>query len=75
MHDANSKGAINYLNLAREILQKNEMTMFSQKKNTLQWPIKKRALGRGLSILLKSPETDITSNEPNKESKVAGSVN
>ena len=26
MHDANSKGAINYLNLAREILQKNEMT-------------------------------------------------
>lgn len=26
MHDAASKGAINYLNLAREILQKNEMT-------------------------------------------------
>jgi chromosome partitioning protein len=26
MHDASSKGAINYLNLAREILQKNEMT-------------------------------------------------
>jgi chromosome partitioning protein len=26
MHDATSKGAINYLNLAREILQKNEMT-------------------------------------------------
>ena len=36
---------------------------------------KKRALGRGLSILLKSPETDITSNEPISESKVAGSVN
>ena len=32
MHDANSKGAINYLNLAREILQKNEMTDFNQKK-------------------------------------------
>lgn len=26
MHDADSTGAINYLNLAREILQKNEMT-------------------------------------------------
>ncbi len=26
MHDVNSTGAINYLNLAREILQKNEMT-------------------------------------------------
>ena len=30
MHDANSKGAINYLNLAREILQKNKMTKFIQ---------------------------------------------
>ncbi|MFZ1617011.1 MAG: ParA family protein, partial [Flavobacteriales bacterium] len=26
MHDASSKGAVNYLNLAREILQKNDMT-------------------------------------------------
>jgi chromosome partitioning protein len=26
MHDASSKGAVNYLNLAREILQKNNMT-------------------------------------------------
>lgn len=26
MHDASSKGAVNYLNLAREILQKNKMT-------------------------------------------------
>jgi chromosome partitioning protein len=26
MHDADSVGAINYLNLAREILQKNNMT-------------------------------------------------
>ena len=26
MHDATSKGAVNYLNLAREILQKNNMT-------------------------------------------------
>lgn len=36
---------------------------------------KKRVLGRGLSALLKNPETDITSNEPISESKVAGSVN
>jgi chromosome partitioning protein len=26
MHDINSSGAINYLNLAREILQKNDLT-------------------------------------------------
>jgi chromosome partitioning protein len=26
MHDAASKGAINYLNFAREILQKNNLT-------------------------------------------------
>lgn len=36
---------------------------------------KKRALGRGLSALLKNPETDITSNDPISKSKVAGSVN
>ena len=30
MHDASSKGAVNYLNLAREILQKNEMTRLSE---------------------------------------------
>lgn len=30
MYDAESKGAINYLNLAREILQKNEMTKIKQ---------------------------------------------
>jgi len=30
MHDANSTGAVNYLNLAREILQKNEMTSISE---------------------------------------------
>jgi len=29
MHDAESRGAINYLNLAREILQKNELTQIS----------------------------------------------
>lgn len=29
MHDLNSSGAINYLNLAREILQKNELTKFN----------------------------------------------
>jgi chromosome partitioning protein len=26
MHDASSKGAINYLNFARELLQKNDLT-------------------------------------------------
>lgn len=31
MHDASSKGAINYLNLAREILQKKEMTKMNNK--------------------------------------------
>lgn len=31
MHDANSTGAVNYLNLAREILQKNNMTAMNQK--------------------------------------------
>jgi len=31
MHDASSSGATNYLNLAREILQKNEMTRISEK--------------------------------------------
>ena len=35
MHDANSKGAINYLNLAREILQKNEMTEFNQEEKII----------------------------------------
>ncbi len=29
MHDANSTGAINYLNLAREVLQKNDMTIMN----------------------------------------------
>jgi chromosome partitioning protein len=35
MHDANSKGAINYLNLAREILQKNNMTGMSAEEKVL----------------------------------------
>ena len=30
MHDATCKGAINYLNLARELLQKNDMTRMSE---------------------------------------------
>jgi chromosome partitioning protein len=32
-HDINSMGAINYLNLAREILQRNEVTNFSNAEN------------------------------------------
>lgn len=35
LYDAESKGAINYLNLAREILQKNHLTKLTQ-QNTLQ---------------------------------------
>lgn len=35
MHDASCKGAINYLNLAREILQKNEMTKMSEAEKTI----------------------------------------
>jgi chromosome partitioning protein len=37
MYDANSTGAINYLNLAREILQKNNMTAI--KESDKQIPI------------------------------------
>ena len=36
LYDANSKGAMNYLNLAREILQKNNFTKISQEERTLE---------------------------------------
>jgi chromosome partitioning protein len=36
MHDATSVGAINYLNLAREILQKNGMTHLSEADKTIE---------------------------------------
>jgi len=36
MHDAASSGAINYLNLAREILQKNEMTRINEKDKIVE---------------------------------------
>ncbi|MFT5020887.1 MAG: chromosome partitioning protein, partial [Polaribacter sp.] len=35
MHDASSKGANNYLNLAREILQKNGMTRLKESEKIL----------------------------------------
>lgn len=35
MHDASCKGAINYLNLARELLQKNNMTQLSESEKTI----------------------------------------
>lgn len=35
MHDATSKGAVNYLNLAREILQNNELTKMSSSEKVL----------------------------------------
>ena len=36
MHDAQSRGAINYLNLAREILQRNELTKINQSKKNIE---------------------------------------
>ena len=36
MHDAASKGSINYLNLAREILQKNKMTKISDEEKIIK---------------------------------------
>jgi chromosome partitioning protein len=38
LYDADSKGAINYLNLAKEILQKNNMTRMSQNEKVLEHP-------------------------------------
>jgi len=35
MHDASSRGAINYLNLAREILQRNELTKLSAEERII----------------------------------------
>ncbi|MDQ3191586.1 MAG: AAA family ATPase [Bacteroidota bacterium] len=36
MHDATSKGAINYLNLAREILQKNQLTRLNESEKIIE---------------------------------------
>jgi chromosome partitioning protein len=36
MHDAQSRGAINYLNLAREILQKNDMTKIKNEDKIIE---------------------------------------
>ncbi len=36
MYDANSKGSVNYLNLAKEILQKNNMTKLTQEERILE---------------------------------------
>jgi chromosome partitioning protein len=35
LYDADSKGAVNYLNLAKEILQKNNMTKIKQEEKTI----------------------------------------
>jgi chromosome partitioning protein len=37
MHDASCKGAVNYLNLAREILQKNEMTKLNEADRSVEF--------------------------------------
>jgi chromosome partitioning protein len=36
LYDANSKGAMNYLNLAKEILQKNNLTKIAQEERTME---------------------------------------
>jgi chromosome partitioning protein len=36
LYDANSKGSMNYLNLAKEILQKNNLTRISQEERTME---------------------------------------
>jgi chromosome partitioning protein len=36
LYDANSKGSMNYLNLAKEVLQKNNMTKISQEERILE---------------------------------------
>jgi chromosome partitioning protein len=36
LYDANSKGSVNYLNLAKEILQKNNMTKIQQEERTIE---------------------------------------
>lgn len=36
LYDANSKGSMNYLNLAKEILQKNNLTRIPQEERTLE---------------------------------------
>jgi chromosome partitioning protein len=38
LYDADSKGAINYLNLAKEVLQKNNMTKMTQKERVMEHP-------------------------------------
>jgi chromosome partitioning protein len=38
LYDAESKGAINYLNLAKEILQRNNMTKIHQKQRVMEHP-------------------------------------
>ncbi len=38
MFDASSRGAINYLNLAREVLQKNNLTQMSQEEKVMDTP-------------------------------------
>ena len=35
MFDASSRGAVNYLNLAREVLQKNNLTQMSQEEKII----------------------------------------
>jgi hypothetical protein len=59
-------GATNYLHLAQEVIKKTA-------NNCMAKAIKKQALGRGLSALLKDPENDIKSGDKNAD-KVVGNI-
>jgi chromosome partitioning protein len=37
MHDASCKGSVNYLNLAREILQKNQLTKLNKADKVIEF--------------------------------------
>ena len=64
-YDVSSKGATNYLSLAKEMIKK-ECVMAKATK--------KQALGRGLSALLKDPSNDISSASDKNADKVIGNI-
>jgi chromosome partitioning protein len=47
MHDASSKGSINYLNLAREILQRNSLTKISDENRTMTFTAEETEFNEG----------------------------
>ena len=47
MHDASGKGSINYLNLAREILQRNSLTKISEEQRTMTFTTEETEFNEG----------------------------